>query len=491
VDGTRLMLFAEAHLLVVASATMIAALRRNWNAGLLALVALACVASVSFLQSVSAAGSYLLLIMLRDIKSINGSSIVAIGLGISTAAPWLFLPSSVSEPPTLAKKRIPLFVLSLSLVLIVLSAAAILYRDCRSAKLETTSSPRVSLHSSDPRFSVDTVAGSKAADATDAYPICVAVDENDDVFVSVHLKGQDDYSGRIFQIVPVEGSDTKMRLKIVAESPCLFRTFGLAVRNGEIFVSRSGFLARASKGRIEYTNSGAITRLRDLDRDGMMDYYEDVVTDLPGSQGPVSQHANNGIAFGPDGRLYITQGVHSDRDVVNHPWEGKILCASHDFRELRVFASGFRNPFGLAFGPDGRLFATDNDVALGNPGDELDLVEEGADYGHPYVVGDDDGGGQFKTPVLLSDKGSFAGMAYTDSSLLPPEYRNCLYIADFIGQRIWRVTLTRHGSTYIAKAIPFVDVPSPIGVAVTRSGVFYTTSHGGGIFRVRMNAKAH
>ncbi len=222
-----------------------------------------------------------------------------------------------------------------------------------------------------------------------------------------------------------------------------------------------------------------------------MDYYEDVVTGLPGSQGPVSQHSNNGIVFGPDGSLYFTQGAHSDGDVLNHPWEGKILRASPDFQEVTIFASGLRNPFGLVYGPGGQLFATDNDVALGDPGDELNLIKEGADYGHPYVVGDDDGGGQFVKPLLLSNKGSYAGIAYTASAALPVEYRGCLYVADFIGHKIWRVTLTPHGGSYSAEAAPFVEVPFPIGIAVTRTGDFYITSYEGAIFRVRVDINAH
>lgn len=491
VDAARLLVFAEAHLLLVASATLIAALRRNWSAAVLAGVAFAAVVAVSLLQSVTADGSYLFLTMLGDIKSINGTSIVAIGLGLATAVPWLLLPFPLKGRALPARTTITVFVLALSLALIALAVAAIVYRDYRGSQMKTSSG--ITLRSHDPRFSVDDVASfaeSGEAEAAGSYPICVAVDENDNVFVSLQLKGEDDYSGRIFQLVPDQGSDRKMRLRTVADSPCLFRTFGLALRGGEIFVSRSGFLAHAKKGRIEYANSGAITRLRDLDRDGVMDYYEDVVSDLPGSQGPVSQHSNNAITFGPDGSLYLTQGVHSDRDVLNHPWEGKILRASPDFQKVTVFASGLRNPFGLVFGPDGHLFATDNDVTLGNPGDELNLIKEGADYGHPYVKGDDDGGGQFVKPLLLLQKGSFGGMTYTESPSLPQEYRGCLYIADFIGHKIWRVTLTRHGDAYVANAIPFVDVPYPIGVAVTRTGVFFITSYEGFVFRVRTHDKA-
>jgi PQQ-dependent dehydrogenase (s-GDH family) len=49
-----------------------------------------------------------------------------------------------------------------------------------------------------------------------------------------------------------------------------------------------------------------------------------------------------------------------------------------------VYAYGFRNPQGLAFAPDGRLFATDHGAKTD---DEIDLVEKGGNYGWPHVSG--------------------------------------------------------------------------------------------------------
>jgi glucose/arabinose dehydrogenase len=42
------------------------------------------------------------------------------------------------------------------------------------------------------------------------------------------------------------------------------------------------------------------------------------------------------------------------------PCSGAIMRVRTDGRDLELVAWGFRNPFGLAFAPDGRLFATDN-----------------------------------------------------------------------------------------------------------------------------------
>jgi glucose/arabinose dehydrogenase len=374
---------------------------------------------------------------------------------------------------------------------ILLCACAFSYRESRGGGVASAPDERIS--SSDPRFSIEVVAqfaDSVIVEELGAFPICVTVDENDSVFVSLHMRSQEDYAGKIIQILDSPPDQAKPMLKRVAESPCLFHTFGLAARGGHLFVARSGFLARATKGHIDYENAGAITRLSDLDRDGTMDYYEDVVVGLPGSQGPIPQHSLNGIAFGADGSLYIAQGAHSDRDPISQTWEGKILRATPDFQTVSVFASGFRNPFGLTLGPNHQLFATDSDVVIGDPGDELNLIKEGAHYGHPYVVGDDDGGGKFTKPLLIGPGSSFTGIAYSVSSSLPPEYRGCLYLADFGKNQVLRVILTQEGESYTAKAVPFLRVPAPVGIAVTRSGIFYICSYEGVVLRVKPNAKS-
>ena len=47
-----------------------------------------------------------------------------------------------------------------------------------------------------------------------------------------------------------------------------------------------------------------------------------------------------------------------------------------------IWSSGHRNPYGLAFAPDGRLWETEMGP---RGGDELNLIERGANYGWPRV----------------------------------------------------------------------------------------------------------
>ena len=65
-----------------------------------------------------------------------------------------------------------------------------------------------------------------------------------------------------------------------------------------------------------------------------------------------------------------------------------MLSFRPDGSDLRVFASGLRNPYGLAVDGRGRIWATDNgrdEKALGAP-DELDLLQAGHRYGFPGLL---------------------------------------------------------------------------------------------------------
>jgi glucose/arabinose dehydrogenase len=90
---------------------------------------------------------------------------------------------------------------------------------------------------------------------------------------------------------------------------------------------------------------------------------------------------------------------------------GGILRVRPDGRDLQLVAWGFRNPFGLAFGPDGSLFVTDNafDERGSRPiwgtADVLWRVEQGKWYGWPdYSAGEPVKLKKFKPPGKAQPK---------------------------------------------------------------------------------------
>lgn len=73
----------------------------------------------------------------------------------------------------------------------------------------------------------------------------------------------------------------------------------------------------------------------------------------------------------------------------NFPCSGAVYEANPDGTGLRVFADGFRYPFGLGFGPGGNVFATDNGMdnrgsrPVANAYDTFEQVFPGEWYGWP------------------------------------------------------------------------------------------------------------
>jgi glucose/arabinose dehydrogenase len=113
--------------------------------------------------------------------------------------------------------------------------------------------------------------------------------------------------------------------------------------------------------------------------------------DLPA--GPRNNHWTRSLATDPDEkRLYVAVGsatnVDEERIDEKEPQRAAILSARWDGSDLGVFASGLRNPVGMAFEPtSGRLWTVVNERdMLGDDlvPDYLTEVRQGAFYGWPY-----------------------------------------------------------------------------------------------------------
>jgi len=138
----------------------------------------------------------------------------------------------------------------------------------------------------------------------------------------------------------------------------------------------------------------------------------DVLTGLP--HGP--DHGASRIVFGPDGKLYASRGDHGSNflafycvpiraqelptasDIAARDWrgyEGKILRVNPDGSipadnpvlngvRSHVFSYGHRNPQGMAFGPDGRLYESEHGQ---DTDDEVNRIDAGRNYGWPLIAG--------------------------------------------------------------------------------------------------------
>jgi glucose/arabinose dehydrogenase len=406
------------------------------------------------------------------------SSVAALLMGLAAGVVWFtrYLPTD-DQPRATGWRRWEPALLVASLGTVVLCGQAFIWKEVLGITRHA-----VSVRS--PDFVIE-----KVADFDDE-PLRVAAGDDGDVFVCYdYFKKHGAWGGTIlrFHEDPATG---KLQRRTVVESPLLARCYGLALREGDIYVSRSGFYPKSTMGQVSYESTGAITRLKDLDGDGYFEYAHDVITGLPGVRAPDTMQQNNGLAFASDGSLFVTNASAADRTLDEHLWGGTILRYNADFSGPVVWARGFRNPWTIAFGPDNALFATDSDVDK-NPGDEINHVVQGGHYGHPFVIpneADVEPIG-FREPMLVGERETvFLGLVYATSNALPEAYRNCMYVTDFRRNRVLRIRLARTGDTYrVEEVSPFASIPSPVDLAVTSAGDFYVISRRAQkMFRIRL-----
>jgi glucose/arabinose dehydrogenase len=97
----------------------------------------------------------------------------------------------------------------------------------------------------------------------------------------------------------------------------------------------------------------------------------------------------NGIAFGPAGRLYVGVSLEGDHGPAAKPYGYDVLSMTAAGKDLKVFASGMRQPWQMAYAGGSSLFVSDlgqdgpKAVEKQNPPDFLLKVKAGDNYGFP------------------------------------------------------------------------------------------------------------
>jgi glucose/arabinose dehydrogenase len=193
------------------------------------------------------------------------------------------------------------------------------------------------------------------------------------------------------------------------------------------------------------SNTQTINRVVRFTYDGTTLTHNKIILDaIPGA----SNHNGGGLAFGPDGYLYIATGDASN-DISaqdTHSLAGKILRvtdegaipADNPFNNA-VYSYGHRNPQGLAWDAQGGLWATEHGRSGLQSGlDEINFIEKGANYGWPVIEGDATRSGM-KTPVIHSGPTS----TWAPSGLV--FFNNKLYFAGLRGQALYEVPIVSEG----------------------------------------------
>lgn len=160
-----------------------------------------------------------------------------------------------------------------------------------------------------------------------------------------------------------------------------------------IEAGKGGFGAVAASAKLDLTRTPPV-----------LSQVKTIWQQLPKVEG--QGHYSHRLAFDAQGKLWISSGERQLFDPAQDMQSnlGKILRLNEDGSAVadnpfaaqggvtaQIWSLGHRNPLGMAFDPQGRLW-----VAEMGPegGDELNLIEKGANYGYPIVSNGNHYGGK-------------------------------------------------------------------------------------------------
>jgi glucose/arabinose dehydrogenase len=188
-------------------------------------------------------------------------------------------------------------------------------------------------------------------------------------------------------------------------------------------------------------------------------------------------HFSHRILFDDAGHMFVSAGErnHNSEDPANAPGQaldnhlGKILrlnadgtaAAGNPFAAqggiaTEVWSIGHRNPLGIAFDPAGQLW---NIEMAPRGGDEMNLVEAGANYGYPWVSNGNHYNGKIIPDHDTDTEGKFAKpkvwwnpvispsslMFYTGDAF--PDWKGNAFVSGLSSQSIVRVTVNAQNGT--------------------------------------------
>ena len=174
-------------------------------------------------------------------------------------------------------------------------------------------------------------------------------------------------------------------------------------------------------------------------------------------------HYSHRIAFGPDGKLWISSGERQKFDPAQDMASnlGKIIRLNDDGSvpadnpfaadggvAAQVWSLGHRNPLGIAFDAQGRLWEHEMGPS---GGDEFNRIERGANYGYPLVsdgdhydgrpIPDHDTRPQFNAPeATWTPVISPAGLVIYDGATFP-QWQGDALLGALSGQALVRVSI--------------------------------------------------
>ena len=272
------------------------------------------------------------------------------------------------------------------------------------------------------------------------------------------------------------------------------RPFGIAFRENYVYVGNMNALLRFRYDPKTSKRLGEAEHLLDL---------------------PSGGHDTRSLAFSADGKhLFIAIGSDSNIDAGEEPRRAAVTVCDPDGKNARLYATGLRNPVGLAIEPaTGEVWTSVNERdELGDnlPPDYFTSVKDGGFYGWPYsYIGDNvDPRVKPQRPalvakaiipdVLLGAHVTPLQFAFYTGKQFPESYRGGAFVAE---HGSWnRATRSGYQIAFVAfqngkpsaDPVPFMTglVPNPsssnvngrpVGVAVAPDGSLLVSDDGAGV----------
>lgn len=215
-------------------------------------------------------------------------------------------------------------------------------------------------------------------------------------------------------------------------------------------------------------------------------------------------------------KLLISMGSTCNVCVEKDPRRAAIYSSELDGSDFKLFAKGLRNSVFMATDPlDGRIWATDNGRdLLGDklPPDEINIIEEGGNYGWPLCYGknvhdtDFDKNTYIRNPcqeplerpshIDLPAHNAPLGLAFFPETGWPEEYRNDLLVALHgswnssvpVGYKIVRIRRDSAGTVSGIEDFmtgwltrDFKQIGRPVAIIITEGGAIYFSDDSRGV----------
>ncbi|MFO0902566.1 MAG: PVC-type heme-binding CxxCH protein [Pirellulales bacterium] len=244
-------------------------------------------------------------------------------------------------------------------------------------------------------------------------------------------------------------------------------------------------------GTLLVATRSEILRLVDRDDDGKAEERRSLIKFE--TSGAYPHNGLSGFACDLAGNLWFGMGENLGADYVLIGADGRrlkgggeggnIYRCDAEGRKLERTATGFWNPFHLAFDAFGRLFTVDNDPDSRPPCRLIHVVQDG-DYGyrfrngrrgtHPFTAWNGELPGTL--PMAGGTGEAPSGVAAYESTQWPADYRGDLLVTSWGDHRIDRFRLRPRGASVVADSTPVVvgdDQFRPVGIAVAPDGSVY------------------